>query len=347
MKLPIVLAAATLLLAGCTDPAKQAQDAAEDQAAALSDSEAQATLKAAMASMPAVYGMRVTLAPGAEGAQPMTALARFDNGTKDLYAKVTGGATSFVADPAEGISMLVTQRGMAATTRGTIFTASQTPALMSGILPDSVIRPDELLLQMAQHVDVTGVTPVDEDTVDVAFRSKDEQGDFNAKARMDVDPVRILSFEASYPREGRSGLLAGGSLKGEMLYGADAPAVPDALTRALGLGIRSDPSGAGESWRFSGASGVPASEIEAVVQVDGSASPRTADTKLRMPLSEGTLDQDGVTIAFTDADGDGAVGEGDSIAFTEDGASFQPRFLLYDTVSGAYVTPEFALLLTR
>lgn len=368
------------LLAGCATPGGDGPGDATPPPS-MTNAEAQALLMGAVEDMPDRVGFLMTLTSG--GQTLMTFDGSFDNTTGRTYFRLTGDAQAIAAvsggsdaqDPEDieqmaalfgsGLEIYATRAGSVMLANGTayVFPGNESSAPVDtgefGEFTDS----EEILSPFAgDDVTITSVTPtVYRGKAAVQIVAVGHEDDENVTATITVftSPRRVAAIESTIPADEMEGSpFSNGTLKGDFYYDDEvtARAPSEAVTRAMGLGYSSGGMFGGSSgeitWTFFGDEGIATSEVEVHVKnaSDGNemgSMPSFADAPnaWTMKLSEGTKTQDGVTITFTDADGDNKVSPGDTLqaAGPEDG--ILPTIVLYDVETGTYVMPGAPLVL--
>ncbi|GEM_PF-6569236 len=204
--------------------------------------------------------------------------------------------------------------------------------------------------------------------VRVVFSAKEQGQPTNATADvLNSQPPRLCHLETTLPKESGSGAAAdpfsGATTQIDFYYNGElALQVPESVTRAVGLRYTSDKlpfsSGSGDqpsnvTWTFESSGGIPLSEVSVEVKDASGAGSGSADsmsfgaqpTLWSMTLSEGHKTQGGVTLTFTDKDGDGKVSKGDTL-LVQTGSGQEPATaVLKDLKTGTYVVPAPGLAL--
>ncbi|HWH08493.1 MAG TPA: hypothetical protein VNX21_04780, partial [Candidatus Thermoplasmatota archaeon] len=270
---------------------------------------------------------------------------------------------------ADGFSFYATRDGIVYLVNDTAFAFPASESGEQSFVPSpedspfgQFLDPTEAFGDLGDNVTVNEVRPITHKgkaayEMDVALHGEDDSL-HNVTIVMYRDPARLARLEGDIPAgEGEDDELGGGHAIVEMSYDGDVEMeVPERAKRAAGL--RYDGGGFSfggdepKTWTFKGGAGIPLAEVEAQVKDIAEATGEDpeglskAPTRWSMKLSEGTKTQDGVTLAFTDADGDGKVSAGDTLRIEgadEDG--MPPQVVLYDAKTGTYVVPGAGLLL--
>ena len=213
---------------------------------------------------------------------------------------------------------------------------------------------------------VTATTCHGQGAVRVVFAS--QEGGQNVTATGDLlntNPPRLCHIETSLPKNPQSPAdpFAGATMRADFYYNDELKLeTPESVTRAVGLLYASSKppfsfGGSGEeptnfTWTFSNSAGIALSEVEVQVKdetggssssTSGATDLATLPTKMSMKLSEHTKTQDGVTLTFTDVDGDGKVSKGDKLDVVGPSGEPAPVVVMKDLKTGIYVVPGFEL----
>lgn len=380
----LVILLAALALAGCasTDGGDGGNAAPP---APMSNAEARTLLTGAIADMPERYGFNMSLYQGAAAVMTFEGMVDNATGTTyfrltgdaDAIANLSGQAGGMGEDEDEqdfsevfrqGLEMYADKTGSVILMNGTAFAFPSNESEPGAANPlsgaagsfDGFTDSDELFEGFDENVTVTSVTPTvyrGKAAMELVVVTQEEEGqNVTSKLVVYTSPRRIAHLETTIPAEEDGENPFTGELRGDFFYDNEVKATPSpTVKRALGLAYKSDAtpfggSGSGPTtWTFQHESGIATSEIEVHVK-NGQGNAMDGDLAAlpnawTMKLSDGTKTQDGVTVAFTDADGDKKVSPGDTLAISADEDTELPAILLYDTKTSTYVVPGAGLLL--
>lgn len=376
----VLVLLATLVVAGCTD-AGSPDRGDSTPPPAMTHAEARTALTDAVSAMPEAFGVDMKIISG--GKEALTFKGSFDNASGTSYVEIRGdpaalsnltpgeGAGVFLAN---GFSLYTTPEGSMYLANGTafVFPPRNDTDDGSGRVPTSAapedgplaafLDPEEALSSFTgSGVNVTSVVPLvyrGKPAVEITLTHPQDGETVTSEVTVFTQPRRLARVETTLPAQGSQAgdPLAGGRLEGDFYYDGEVTVrAPASATRALGLAYESDRSAlfGGDArnftWTFLRSEGIALGEVEAQVKTqDGQTTGdlSTLPTAFALRLSDGTVARDGVTLTFTDADGDGKVSQGDTLrAEIEEGGEF-PTVVLYDTVTETYVVPGPGLVAT-
>lgn len=367
-----------LVLAGCTDAGTGDGPGGDaTPPAAMTAAEARSALAGAVQDMPEAFAMEMKALSA--GTEVLTIKGSFDNRTGRSYIDLRGdpatlanlsrgeGAGAILGD---GFAIYSTPEGSLYLANGTAFvfppqngSESQPAASASpehGPL-GGFLDPENTFSDLTdENVTVTSVRPLvyrGKPAVELTVQHPDGETTMTSEVTLFTEPRRLARIETDLPaEEGGENPLAGARLEGDFYYDNEVEVViPESATRAIGLAYSSDRapfSFGGEqdrTWTFLNSAGIALAEVEAQVkstesQTDGDVA--SLPTVFAMRLSEGTKTQDGVTLTFTDVDGDGKVSKGDTLKAEASEDESLPTVVLYDTKTETYVVPGPGLVAT-
>lgn len=373
----VLLAAVTL--AGCQEAANDLVD--DSPPAQVTNEEARAMLVGASASLPDRYGMKVTVTKG--GAELMSLTGAFDNTTRESYFEMKADPAVFADSAgqgeeadlsafADGISFFASDAGVVYLVNDTAFVFPAGEEGESSFVPDpedspfgQFLDPSEAFGQFDEGVTIHSVEPITHKgkaayQIQATIVDEEEMAT-NATIVMYANPNRLARIEGDIPADGEDETFAGSRAVAEVLYDDEITiTIPEKAQRAAGLqytGGGFDFSGGedtSKTWSFTQSRGLDLAQIEAQVKdvsQMGDESGRSLDAVSKAPtlwamkLSDRTRTEGGVTLTFTDADGDGKVSAGDTLLIEgQDESGIPPQVVLYDTVTQTYVVPGFGLL---
>lgn len=288
----------------------------------------------------------------------------------------TGGFEEAAALFAQGFALYTTRGGTVYIVNDTAFTFPASESGEDSFIPSpdespfgEFLKPDEAFGELDENVTIHSVRSITHKgkaaaEIEATLRG-DEDETTNATIIVYRSPARLARISADLPQtseDGEADPLGGAHAVVDLLYDSEVEIeVPERATRAAGLLYKSDGSfggfggsGGPTTWTFQNAGGIPLAEVEvqakdvsSMGEEQGSLDALAqAPTLWTMKLSEGTHTDGGVTVTFTDTDGDGKVSPGDTLSYSgEDENGMPPQLVLYDTVSGTYVVPGAGLLL--
>lgn len=284
-----------------------------------------------------------------------------------------GADAQFAQVLGQGLVIYMTSTGGLYLVNGTAIVFPANASQASGLIPSpsespfaSILEPQAVLggLQAANST-VNSVRPTLHRgkpalEVNVSAPDPDGGGNLEALVTLFVNPERIARVEGSAPRtgDGPADPFAGARLAVDFYYEGETRVEPTpAAARAMGLAYQSDRTifqmdGGPTTWTFLSDGGIPLADVEVQVKDMESqagmgnelAGVAAMPTLWSMPLSAGNRTQDGVTLTFTDADGDGKVSAGDKLRIETPGDAPPPTVVLYDVQTKTYVVPGPALL---
>lgn len=277
---------------------------------------------------------------------------------------------------AQGFALYMTTGGTVYIVNDTAFTFPASESGENSFVPSpddspfgEFLKPDEAFGELDENVTIHSVRPITHKGKAAAEIEATLRGDENESTNATIivyrDPARLARISSDLPQtsdDGEADPLGGAHAVVDLLYDSEVEiTVPERATRAAGLLYKSDGSfggfggsGGPTTWTFQNAGGIPLADVEvqakdvsAMGEEQGSLDALAqAPTLWSMTLSDGTRTEGGVTVTFTDADGDGKVGPGDTLSYSgEDENGMPPQLVLYDTVSGTYVVPGPGLFL--
>lgn len=375
----LTLVTAAVALAGCQEAADKIADGGDDAPPQqMTNAEAGTLLAQAADNMPESYGMSVAMSK--DGAEVMTMDGAFDNAQEAAYFEITmdpslmgeeAGSEEYAEIFAQGFAFYATKDGVVYLVNDTAFAFPASETGEGSFVPDpdetpfgDFLSPEETFGDLGENVTIESVRPITHKgkaahEIQAVVRVG-EQEDVNATIVVYANPARLARMEMDVPETEEDETLAGAKVVMELLYDQEVELeVPERATRAAGLaydGGGFDFSGEGgpTTWTFSGSAGIPLDEVEAQVKdisqadEDMGSSPDSLSklpTLWSMALSEGTKTEGGVTLTFTDADGNGQVSAGDTLSITSDDENgIPPQVILFDTVTETYVVPGPGLL---
>lgn len=339
--------------------------------------EAQALFAQAAGNVPERYGIDMTMTK--DGRELMGADAAFDEAAKTGFFRIrmdpslmedAGGAEFGMMPPGGEIVVYTSAQGTAIQLDDNVMLAppeeGDEPSWMSGAGDsegfEALTDPEALFEELREeNVSITSVTPTTirgKAALKLDATFNDEDGRQNATIYLFQDPTRVARIEMVAPADEEQ--FAGALMTMDMLYDDEIEVVvPDGLKRVLGLRYESDRSfafgfggsmGSGEeehdnveTWTFQVDGGIALADVEA--QVGDAMVDPDAEAAWTMTLTEGSKTVEGLTLTFTDADNDGTVSAGDTLAITRGEGSEGAQVALKDKVSGLRVTPGAGALL--
>lgn len=342
--------AGAVLLAGCAEPATDAGPDAGSaaDAALMSNAQAQDLVEQAASALPERYGFRFTAVRG--GSELMAAEGTFDNVTGTHHVSVRGSAAVFggLRAFADGLSVYTSRDGAVYELAGLAVVQGAGANELEGIVPTALFTPEAVLDELDADIRVTQVAATawkGQPATEVSFTASEGNQSIPGKMVVLQSPVRLVHLEGTLPPE--AGMMAGAVMAVDLLYDDEVPAVPAAPQRLVRLAYDIEAVGPGtETWTFL-AGALPLGELSVRVQ-DASAGGDMAEAPavLQLALSDGDASGEGVTLAFDDKDGDGALTAGDTLTITTaSDATVEPRVLLHDSVTGKLVTADFAVVM--
>lgn len=379
--LALVLLAA-LVVAGCTEPGTGGEpggSATPDQTPPpqMTNAEAQTTLAAALGAMPEAFGIDMKILNGTK--EIVTFKGSIDNATGKSYMEIRGDADTLAnftpgQDASEvlkeGFSLYATPTGSLYLVNTTAYVfpprnesednGAGTPNAADGGPLSSFLKPSDMLGEFERAgFNVTSVKPLvyrGKAAVELTVTQTHENVTMTSEITVFTQPRRLARIEMELPadEEDLGNPLAGARMVSDFYYDGEVTVkAPQSAVRALGLSYENSNSGffGGNrdefTWTFRNSEGIALNEVEAQVksqegQMNGEFS--SLPTTFAMLLSDGTKTQGGVTLTFTDADGDGKVSTGDTLRATTSGDEPLPTVVLYDTVTKTHVVPGPGLL---
>lgn len=346
----------------------------------ITEAQAQQLLEDAGDNMPERFGMVVTVTKS--GAEVVRMTGAVDNASGESYFDIkmdpsvfeqeAGDAEELAASIGEGFAFYATPEGVVYIVNDTAFAFPASESGEDSFVPSpeespfgQFMDPTEAFGDLGDNVTVHSVRPITHKgkaAYEVQASIQDEEDDLsNATIVVYREPARLARIEGDIPMdEEDSDQLAGGRAVLEMLYENEVQIdVPERAKRAAGLrydggGFSFGADDGPKTWTFQGGAGIPLAEVEAQVKDVTAAggedssldSLSKAPTLWSMKLSEGTKTQGGVTLTFTDADGDAKVSAGDTLRIEGEDANGMPaQVVLFDAKTGTYVVPGAGLAL--
>ena len=347
----------------------------------ITESQAQQLLADAGENMPERFGMTAIVSKG--GAEVVRMTGAVDNASGESYFDVKmdpsvfsdesgGDSEEIAATLANGFSFYATPDGMVYVINDTAFAFPGSESGEESFVPTpeespfgQFLDPEEAFGDFGDNVTVHSVRPITHKgkaayEIQASMGGEDDTLS-NATVVVYSDPARLARIEGDIPAD-EDEELGGGHAVVEMLYDNEVTlTVPERAKRAAALqydggGFSFGGDDEPKTWTFKASGGIPLAEVEAQVK-DAAAAAEAGDegsldslskapALWSMTLSEGTKTQDGVTLTFTDADGDGRVSAGDTLRIEGQGADgSEPQVVLYDTKTGTYVIPGAGLAL--
>lgn len=350
----VAFAAAALLLAGCAarDDSLPTPSVDAPQAAPMTNEQALGLLRTAADAMPAAYGFDLRATRG--GQELLTAEGTFDNATKETWVSLRGSPAALggIRAVADGIGIYTSAQGAAYFFPGLAFVQAGSVEELEGVVPAQLFEPDMVLAQVRENVTVQSVSATTyrgESAIEVRFATTGEDA-ATGRAILFQSPPRVAFLEATLQPEegGERSAFDGATMAVDVLYGDDAPGIPEKARRALALGYAEARAGKGATWTFARDGAVPLAEIE-VHALDAQAeadSPAQKPSLVSMGLDEGSASASGVTLTFDDVDADGLVSQGDKLRIeVADDAERAPQVVLKDTTTGDVVTADMLILM--
>lgn len=303
------------------------------------------------------------------------------HGDPSALGQATQGSAATSSILKDGFSLYISKEGSLYLANGSAFVFPPGNASKSSSLVPSPERspfnqffdPEHVIgAFQGSNVTVLSVEPItchDQAAVRVVFSSSVSNQTTNATADLfNANPPRICHLETILPHSGgpTADPLGGASTRVDFYYNGELGIkVPEAATRSLGLRYSSDKpafSHGGSSdqpsdvtWTFEHDGGIATSD--AVVEVKDLENASTSSSANSIPnvgamptlwsmkLSEGTKTQNGVTLTFTDNDGDHKVSPGDTLLIHTDAGQAPATVALKDAKTGVYVVPGPGLAL--
>lgn len=375
---------AAALVAGCAAAPGEGDDGDGGDVsppAQMTNAEARDLLASAVEDMPEVFGVNMSVSSGSR--ELMTITGSFDNASETTYMEIRGDAEALSqlggedggmasAFLAKGFTMYSTPEGSLFLVNGTAYTfppddeeEGDGPFEVPDESPmGALLAGDEILRSYGNDSDVvvTSVTPTlyrGRPAIEIVATGAEDNETFTAKIVVFTSPRRIAHIETVLPadeNESAANPFNGATMKGDFFYEGEVDLdAPESVVRALALGYTSGSAGffGGDGselrWTFLHDGGVALDEVEVHVKEasqDSESMDATAQRTLwSMKLSDGTKTQDGVTITFTDADGDSKVSANDTLVASVADDGIMPPIVLYDTVTGLYVVPSAGVVL--
>lgn len=374
---------ASLVLAGCASNGGDAGGPLASTP--LTTTEARSLLASAGDNMPDRYGMTMTVTKGSAEVMRMAGAFDNATGeaymdvTMDpaAFPEMSGGMEGMDALFANGFAVYTTSDGNAYIINDTVFTFPADDSDSSFVpSPDEspfgeFMDPGSAFGDLGENVTVHSVTPITHKgkaAAQIVATVQDEDAEMtNATIIVYRDPVRLARISGEIPAsddddDDDPDPLAGGLATVDLAYDDEVDiAIPQKAKRAIGLRYTSDATGFGgfgdsdgpTTWTFNGSAGIALGEVEARVkdpegmggEESGVDTLSKAETLWSMKLSEGTKTQDGLTLTFDDADGDGKVSPGDTLVIAAGDDAPPPQVVLFDTVTGVHVVPGAGVLL--
>lgn len=371
--------AAAVALAGCQEAVNDPSDQEDAPPQDVTNEQARQMLTQAGQNMPDKFGMEMSLTKNGQELMAMDGAFDNTTETAYMEIRVdpsianTGDdeetdADQLAALAAGGLSLYMTPDGVIYILNDTAFAFPKDEEGSDSFVPSpeetpfgEFLDPTEAFGDIDENVTVTSVRPITykgKAAYEIQATLADEdEGPTNGTFTVYANPQRLARIEADMPAgEDESDSLSGGRAVVDLLYDDEVDVqVPERALRASALrydGGGFDFTGGSSSektWTFQASPGVvPLDEVEAQVkdmaamgeEAGGPDSFSRAPTLWSMKLSEGTKTQGGVTLAFTDADGDGKVSAGDTLRITgEDENGMPAQVALYDAETGTYVVP--------
>lgn len=357
-RLLLVLLSISVALAGCADNADPADDDGTNTtpgapaAAPMTDDAARDLVEQALSDTPERYGFALTATRG--GSELLRADATFDNATGRSHLAIVGQAAAFapLRLPEEGLSIYNSPEGAIYRIGDVAVVQAAAVEQLKGIVPAQLLTPQSLLAAQGANLTVTGVQATTwdgEPAIRIAYQLVEDEGTVVGTATLLQEPARLVQLEATLPEDDRAGALSGATFVADIHYGDDAPAFPEDAPRLLGLGYAMRPTGGNgdATWTFRHSQGIPLADVTVLAQDASESSPSVAETPVafQMTLADGSKSEQGVTLTFTDADADGALSQGDTLAIdVADDAAFKPQVVLYDAATETYVTSDLFLV---
>lgn len=350
-----------VLLAGCAAPA-------EEDAPPAGDVAQKALLERALREMPSPFSarMRATTSNGTE----LTIEGTFDRARNTTYVELGGdghtlatiggsaGAGTYLE---HGLVFYVSPQGIVYFANGTAFV--QPPddpetRRVGTVLPTPehgplgvLLRADALVLDLAapdvRVVGANATTWEGEEAVELALERDGRASNVVVTRAEPPRLVRVSTRIAPDPQRPPSAL-DDAALVGTLHYDEASIRAPgDEATRALALVYVSKRAGPEITWTFVGQGGIDLRDLE--VQVKRSTGnvtvgdPSLLPTQWSFPPSQGSRSMGNLTLAYRDADADGALTRGDTLVATLSGGGAFPPLVLYDLVTGTRVVPGAGL----
>ena len=348
----------------------------------ISESQAQQLLADAGENMPERFGMTAVVSKA--GAEVVRMTGAVDNASGESYFDIkmdpsvfqdeAGGSESeeLASTLANGFAFYATRTGIVYVVNDTAFAFPASESGEDSFVPSpeespfgQFLDPEEAFGDFGDNVTVHSVRPITHKgkaayEIQASIQNEDD-GLSNATVVVYRDPARLARIEGDIPME-EDDELSGGHAVVELLYDDEVSIdVPERAKRAAALqydggGFSFGGDEGPKTWTFKASGGIPLAEVEVQVK-DAAAAAQAgeegsldslskAPTLWSMKLSEGTKTQGGVTLTFTDADGDGKVSAGDTLRIEgQDENGMEPQAVLYDTKTGTYVVPGAGLAL--
>lgn len=373
---------ALALVAGCAAAPGEDDGGDVTPPPQMTTAEARDLLASAVEDMPDVFAVNMSVLSGSR--ELMSVSGSFDNRSGTTYMVFRGDAEALsqlggeeggmaAAFLANGFTLYATPQGSVFLANGTAFTFPPDegdegevggPFGSEDSPLGALVAGDDLLRTYGDDSDVvvTSVTPTvyrGKPAIELVATGVEDNETFTATLVVFTSPRRIAHLETMLPmEEGESATspFNNATLEADFFYDDEVDMrAPQTVVRALGLSYSGGTpdffgSGSGQTtWTFLVSGGIALSEAEVQVK-EGARDPQDFDpaslpTAWSMKLSEGTKTQGGVTLTFTDADGDAKVSRNDTLvaSVAEDGE--MPPLLLYDTVTGTAIVPGPGLAL--
>lgn len=359
----LLVAAAAMLLAGCSAPIPDANE--------LSDEQARALLAAASDALPARFsytldgaagnGTRVLQMQGVRnGSELYVATDATDTllGSAAASGAGAGAAARLAPALAHGIELYAGPSGALYMLNGTAIVFPPGESALGGQVPnparalDNTTYSADVLVGLLQHtgLNVTGIAPTLHDgrlAWRIDFEAPRDDATVRGHALVTADPARLVSLDVTLP--------APSSVARLVLELGDPKPMPAHVLAALRMGHASDANPFGSmfsrsdttttTWTFLAAEPVPLDGLEVVakgagVPLDLAAAP----TLWAMPLADLERTVGNATVAYDDADGDGHLSRGDTVTVRTSGSGTPPRFAMHDAETGAYAVAPIAIL---
>jgi hypothetical protein len=359
----VLLLTAVLALAGCAG--SNPTPGTPTPPSTVTNEQALAALDAAAQKMPEKYGMELTIVKGSTTL--LSLKGAFDNASGTSYAEITAdpgalgnpAAASLAPLLAKGFTVYSTKDGGVYLANGTAIAFPPSGEQAGGIpSPDKTefgkfLQPlngpfkDTLRSDKVHVTNATAITHKGQPAMELNLTSTENNQTVTGTVILYANPPRLAHIESTIPPDPKSPQdpYAGGRATADFAYDADVTLAPTpAVLRALGLAYATRGDGANATtWTFATSGGVATSDADAQVKNASAASsgamdPASIPTAWSLKLSDGNRTQDGVTLAFTDADQDGKVSKGDTLRI-EWTTHARPILVLHDDVTGTYVVP--------
>lgn len=360
-RLLIFLLALATVLAGCAglggddgDDAGERSPGGTDTApagAGISGDEARTLLERALANTPDRYGF--DLVATKRGSELMRVQGTYDNITGEAHLHVKGDAAAFapLRLPEDGLALYTSEGGAVYRVGGVSVVQAAAVEELEGVVPSQLMTPQSFLTAQDGNLTITSIeatTWKDEPAARVGFTIQQDDMPVSGSATLLQNPARLVRIEATLPDTRDSGPLAGATLGADLHHGEDAAPMPEDAARLVGFAhtLRAQSSG-NQTWTFLHDSGIALADVVVRAQ-DASEGGAPAEKRVvfEMRLAEGEATQQGVTLAFDDANGDGLVSKGDTLRVTVgDDAAFRPQVLLYDEPTRSHVTGDLFLVM--